>query len=179
MERLKQYLAALLAVALVATPALSGSIKVWSNGEYITATDLNAALAHLHANLGHGHGAIIVNSDVSASAGIAHTKMATPALLPKLWSTMGAAACGASPCTLTDWSVITSVTRSGAGVYVANFTARANASYAVFVTSNTNAVDCYVGTRTTTTAAVSCFDSATGAVPTDASFSLVLMDSDN
>lgn len=179
MERLKQYAAAALAVLLFATPALSGSIKTWANGEYITASDLNAALAHLHTNLGHGHGAVVVNADISANAGIAHTKMATPALLPKMWATMGASACSSSPCTLSDSSVITSITRSGTGVYSATFTARADASYAVFVTSNTSAVDCYVGTRSTTAAAVSCFDSATGATPTDASFSFLLLDSDN
>lgn len=179
MERLKQYVAAIVAVLVFALPAYPGAIKVWSNGEYITASDLNAALAHLHANLGHGHGAVIVNTDVSASAAIAHSKMATPALLPKMWATMGASACSSSPCTLSDSSVITSITRSGTGVYSATFTARANASYAVFVTSNTSAVDCYVGTRTTTAAAVSCFDSATGATPTDASFSFLLLDSDN
>lgn len=169
----------ILAALFLASLAIGGPIKSWSGNEFITAADLNANFTHLHNSVGHGHGGVIVNADVSGSAAIAHSKMATPALLPKLWGTTGATACAASPCTLTDSSTITSVTRSGAGVYAANFTARNNANYGVLVTSHISTVACYVNARTTTTFAVLCFDSATGATPTDSSFTVMLLDSDN
>lgn len=168
----------LLVLTLVAAAALGGPIKNWSAGEYITAADLNAALNHLHTNLGHGHGPVIINADISGSAAIAHSKMASPGLLPKAWATIGAA-CGASPCTITDSQVVTSITRSSAGVYVVNFPTRSDANYAAFITSNTLATTCKVTARATTNATVSCLDDATAATPTDSSFSFFILDSGN
>lgn len=78
---MKKYLWLLLIPAV----AVASSIKTWSSAETIRASDLNSNFSHLHSNLGHGHGTIITNADVSATAAIAHTKMATPALLPKAW----------------------------------------------------------------------------------------------
>lgn len=78
---MKKYLWLLLIPAVAA----ASTIKTWSGGETVRATDLNANFSHLHSNLGHGHGAVITNSDVSASAAIAHTKLATPTLVPKAW----------------------------------------------------------------------------------------------
>ena len=45
-------------------------VKVWSSNEYIRYSDLNAVISHLHANLGHGHGAIITANDIASNAAI-------------------------------------------------------------------------------------------------------------
>jgi hypothetical protein len=169
----------ILGALFLASLAIGGPIKSWSGNEYITAADLNANFTHLHNSVGHGHGGVIVNADVAGSAAIAHSKMATPALLPKLWATTGATACNTATCTLTDSSSITSITRTSAGVYTANFTARANVSYGVLATSHIQTVACYITGRTATTFGILCFDSATGAVATDSSFTVMLLDSDN
>ncbi len=50
--------------------AFAAPIKNWTSSEYIAYTDLNNALNHLHANLGHGHGPIITNKDIASNAGI-------------------------------------------------------------------------------------------------------------
>lgn len=59
------FFAMVIAVMVGASP-----IKNWTSGEYVTYTDLNAVLNHLHANLGHGHGPIITAADISPSAAI-------------------------------------------------------------------------------------------------------------
>lgn len=167
--------------ALGVTAASASAIKTWSSGEVLTASDLNAALAHLHTNLGHGHGAIVVNADISAAAAIAHPKMATPALLPKAWVYAGQAgvACTVSPCTMYAQSGFTSVTRTGAGNYLGTLSiaARPDVNFAAIATSNFAALYCISVPASTTTINVVCYD-ATG-VATDASFSLLVMDNDN
>ena len=45
-------------------------IKNWNSNEYIRYSDLNNVVNHLHANLGHGHGAIITANDISSNAAI-------------------------------------------------------------------------------------------------------------
>jgi hypothetical protein len=171
---------AIVAVLLFAYVAGAGAIHSWSTGEYITSTDLNAALGHLHANLGHGHGPILINSDISTGAAIAHSKLATPALVPKSWYTVGAAACSAATCTAVDSSVITSVSRSGAGLYVANFPTRGDANYGVLLTSHTAASNlCWITARTATTASFSCALSSVPGTPVDASFTVLILDSSN
>lgn len=51
-------------------PAIASPIKNWSSNEYIRYSDLNNVVNHLHANLGHGHGAIITANDIASNAGI-------------------------------------------------------------------------------------------------------------
>jgi hypothetical protein len=67
----------------IALAALAGPIKTWQAGEVITANDINANFQHIHNLMVGGHGARLVNADVNANAGIAHSKLATPVLLPK------------------------------------------------------------------------------------------------
>lgn len=163
---------------LLAVNAFGGSIKTWSAGEYITATDLNAALAHLHTNLGHGHGPVIINSDINASAAIAHSKMATPALLPKAF---GNITCSGAGCSSGDTNGITSTARTSAGVYTVTIPARANTSFTVLVSSTLNTTAdaaCHAWVATTSTIAVRCITASTGAA-LESDFNLIVMDTDN
>lgn len=50
--------------------AMASPIKNWTSNEYIRYSDLNNVVNHLHANLGHGHGAIITANDIASNAGI-------------------------------------------------------------------------------------------------------------
>lgn len=50
---------------IVASP-----IKNWASNEYIRYSDLNNVVNHLHASVGHGHGAIITANDIASNAGI-------------------------------------------------------------------------------------------------------------
>lgn len=160
--------------ALICSFAIAGGIKTWSSNEIVTNTDLNANFQHLHSNLGHNHGAVIVNADISPTAAVSHSKLATPSLLPKLWAQVSPG-CTASPCTLASSQGVTSITRTGAGSYVVNFPARTNAAYAVFLSSGLGDISCRYGANTTTTVAVICFTTSTLAA-TDAEFSVMVMD---
>lgn len=155
--------------------ALGSTIKSWSSGDVVRAADLNANFTHIHNTMVGGHGARLVNADVSASAAIAHSKMATPALLPKAWAFI--ASCNTSiTCTQTVGTGVTSVTSNAtAGQYVITWaTPRANANYIVVITSNTASTFCVTNTYTTTTAAVECLDDADA--PHIAGFGFILMD---
>jgi len=66
----KPLLPYLLSAMVGAGISFAGPIKNWTTGEYVTYTDLNATLNHLHSNLGHGHGPIITSADISPSANI-------------------------------------------------------------------------------------------------------------
>lgn len=70
MQRLKPILAFVLGFAIVSVVTVASPIKNWTTNEYVTYSDLNAALNHLHASAGHGHGPVITAADISSSAGI-------------------------------------------------------------------------------------------------------------
>lgn len=171
----------ILGAVLLAAVAGAGSIKVWSTGEYITSTDLNANFAHIHNQMVGGHGARLVNADVSSSAAISHSKLATPSLVPKLWvatDTCNGATDGGSggTCNLLDSSGVTSVTAGTTGNYSVLFPARGSTNYGVLVTGAGTGNICVPGARTTTTVAVFCSASGVGA---NALFTLLLMDTEN
>jgi hypothetical protein len=177
-----KYRLGFLAAVLFGAFATAGTIKVWSSGEYITATDLNAALAHLHVSVGHGHGPVIINSDVSGSAAIAHTKLATPALLPKAWGYVAAACATPATCTISDSNGITSIAgQATTGEYLVTLaTTRSNANYAVVVSAYLTAQDssCHATAQTTSTVTIKCITASTGA-DLDSGFSFMLLDSEN
>lgn len=109
-----------LAALLVAAVAAAGGIKVWVSGEAITITDLNTNFAHIHNTMVGGHGARLVNADVSASAAIASTKLADGAGIARGLGYVdngAGSACNSSPCTVTNGRNVSGVTRSGLGVY--------------------------------------------------------------
>ena len=163
----------------------AGSIKTWGT-ETLRASDLNSNFAHIHNTMVGGHGARLVDADVSAAAAIAHTKMATPALLPKVWAFVGPTSCTSTPCTVAATSGVSSITRTSAGLYVVNFATRSNAVYGTLVTPSTNDRFCTAGTLTTTSVTIRCiaFDSgvAWGAAAyalSDVAFTVFIMDNDN
>lgn len=172
----KAILSSVIVSLLVAGIVNAGAIKTWAT-ETLTASDLNTTFQHIHNNMVGGHGARLVNADVSSSAAISHSKLATPALLPK-YVVFVTSDCAASPCTLAYNSGLTSITRSGAGSYVANFTARTDATYGVVVTAADSASrSCTNTAKTTTTASFVCTDMAD--VNTDTGFTFILWDNDN
>lgn len=126
--------------------------KTWSTGERVTATDLNSNFSHAEANLkGSGH-TLIVNADISGSAAITHSKMATPALLPKAWGVVGltgacnGGAAAGTACTVDANSGVTAVKSNGTtGEYRVDLAfSPANAVYGVMVTSMTRDAYCVV-----------------------------------
>lgn len=166
------------AALLFGVAAVAGPIKTWASGEYITSSDLNANFSHIHNTMVGGHGPKLLNSDVSGSAAIAHSKLATPPLLPKAWISL-AAACTAGTCVNVDLAVVTSATFVSAGVYTVNFPTRGSSSYGTLVTAFGNSlINCGVTARTATTATVTCVTGTTGAV-TNAAFTFMLLDTEN
>lgn len=139
--------------------AYAGAIKVWSSYETLTASDLNANFAHIHNTMVGGHGARLVNADVSPSAAIASSKLASGAGIPRSWVTFGTT-CTSGTCTLDDSFGVTSVTWTATGQYAVllsragpdNYhadivTARAVGQYCIAYPSAANAatVWCYSG----------------------------------
>lgn len=92
----------------------SPSMVTWSSGDALTHSALNQAFQHLHNTFTAG----IKDEHVHASAAIAHSKMATPALLPKAWGKVTNGCSASSTCTLYASSRVTSVARTAtAGEY--------------------------------------------------------------
>jgi hypothetical protein len=119
----------------IALAALAGPIKTWQAGEVITANDINANFQHIHNLMVGGHGARLVNADVNANANIAHSKLATPVLLPKMVALMANTCSSIGPCSMTfnqGFSNVEAVTTTG--LYRYTFSAvRPNNSYSVFI----------------------------------------------
>lgn len=165
-------------VMFVAGLAISGPIHVWTSGEYINSVDLNANMAHLHNNMVGGHGPRLTNSDVSGSAAIAHSKLATPALLPKAWVSL-TATCTAGTCVSVDSNTVTGVAFVSTGVYTVTFPTRGNANYGALATAYGNLlINCGITAKAATTSTVTCVTGTTGAVVNGA-FTFMLLDSSN
>lgn len=126
----------MLAVLLIALTASAAGLKVWVSGEQVTITDLNANFSHIHNVMVGGHGARLVNADVSASAGIASTKLADGPAIPKGLGYVdnGAGSACSATCTVTNSKGTTSVTRSGAGVYSINHSTTLDTKHITTVT---------------------------------------------
>lgn len=177
---MKKYIPHALFLLLVAGVAFGGAIKTWATGEVLRAADLNSNFAHIHNTMVGGHGARLVDSDVSASAAISHSKLATPMLVPRAMGTVetaGGNSCTASPCAVIESTGITSVTRSGAGVYSVTIPARADADFVVLITpARSQDRVCSFVSNTTSNFGVNCFDTAGAAA--DARFNIVLFDAE-
>jgi hypothetical protein len=167
--------------------AHGGAIKSWNTGEILKATDLNTNFNHLHDNMVGGHGARLLDADVASGAAIAHTKLATPALVAKAWASLvtvcnGAAAAGTA-CTVDESSQVTGISANGtAGQYRVNLSySPPNAVFAPVVTAITGTIYCVAHTFVATTGdangtnfLVECRTDAS--VATDAAFSFVVFD---
>jgi hypothetical protein len=115
----------------------------------------------------------IVDADVSASAAIAHSKLATPALVPKAYW-VDYDACGAGACTANDSTGVTSVTGDGSGLYTVVIPDRGNANYLLMVTQN-GAGKCYPYLPISATGfQIECRDS--GGTLANSSISFIIMD---
>lgn len=171
------------AAAHTASPAM----VTFQAGAKLTAADLNNALAHIHNTLSGG----ITDANLSTSAAIAHTKLATPALVPKASAVVtancdGAAAAG-TDCTFTSISNVTAVSAqgtAGGGIYCVDLAyAPANTVFVVNVTSHTATAVCIATDRNAGSACgadtynfyVRCFDYA-GAAVNNVQFGFTVMD---
>lgn len=161
------------------------SLKVWSTGEIIRSTDLNANFSELNTTKVGGT-VKLTNSDVSTSAAIAHSKLATPALLPKAFAAVNST-CNSSPCTLTSSSKVTTITRSGDGAYAVTLAyAPANASFGVFLYVNSAhwasyGLGCLVTNlqQSAPQFTIACNRTSDGAAEDPSGFTILVMDNDN
>lgn len=183
MKRTREFWAAALVVLFAATYANATSIYSWSNGEVLTATQLNANFAHIHNSMVGGHGARLVDSDVSTLAAISTNKLAARYFIPTVWAKVGAGAtaCAADPCTVEDSSGTVTVARAGNGSYTATFPAQSDAVFAVVVQANSPvSVLCRGIAATTTTASIVCTETVDDVTDTnaatDAAFSFLVFD---
>lgn len=185
---MKKRIIIIVAVCTAAVITLAGPVKSWSAGETIVSSDINANFQHIHNLMVGGHGARLVNSDVSGSAAIAHSKLATPSLIPKAFGIMSPA-CDGGTCAWTLQQGFTStVTRVANGQYDLFFqTTRADAVYAplISVTDSIGAAnhanaDCYTATQTTSKFRVLCTDQVQDGGPAryfeDIPFSVTVFD---
>lgn len=183
---MKKHAPTLLAILVATTMALAGPIHTWSVGEVITSVDLNAALSHIHGTMVGGHGPRLVNSDVSGSAAIAHTKLAGPSLIPKVWANVD---CETTPgsCPILAGSGVSSVTYSGTGDYSVNLTtARTNAVYGVLISSNSIVVGytlCSSNTQGVSAITIRCAkgnpDAGATDLPSNSIFTIAILDDNN
>lgn len=154
------------AVLVAAAVALAGPIKVWSSGETITAADINANFAHIHNLMVGGHGARLTNADVSATANIALSKLATPTLIAKAAAQLSSN-CNVIGACATDYnqgfSAVAALTTTGS--YRFTFSAvRPNTGYGVIVKphipATANIPYCYATAFTTSAFDVQCLASS-------------------
>jgi hypothetical protein len=117
MKKYVPFFAAVFAGLFVFTPlAFAGSIHTWTTNERLKSADLNSNFQHIHNALVGGTHTAIVNADLSGSAAIAHSKLATPALVPKAWGRVTSLCNVVGACTVGQSSKITSISYSTTGV---------------------------------------------------------------
>lgn len=176
---MKKYLPAVLAGmigAVVITSVPAWALKVWVAPERPTIAQLNSNFAEVANNN-------LTNANIASGAAIAHSKLATPALVPKAWAMVsanctGSAAAGTA-CTVGDSSLVSSITTNGAaGQFRLNLGyTPADTSFAVDVTTRTSTSVCMADTYATAAphALIKCFD-YTGAALDINQFVVVVMD---
>ena len=169
---------ALLFATVLLIPLWAYALKTWTTGETIKATDLNSNFSTVNT----AANALVTDAKVSSSAAISHSKLATPALVPKAWAQV-APACAAGTCTISSGTGFSSIAYAGAGTgrYTVTFTTtRANTSYAPFVTTVGTNGNCTVegGTLLTTSFVVACYDATGSALSLTGSmaFHVLVMD---
>lgn len=172
---MKKYLPAVIAGmvgAVLITSMPAWALKVWTAPERVTIAQLNANFAEVANNN-------LTNANLASDAAISHSKLATPALVSKAWVELDAV-CGGSPCTIGDSRQVTSVTRSGAGVYVVNLSVTLSATTAPLVTVGEDDKNCRYTAKSTTSVTISCKTNGTDLVApaaSDTKFTMVIWDS--
>jgi hypothetical protein len=118
--------------------AYAGTIYTFSSNDTLSPTQLNSNFQHIHNLMVGGHGARLTDSDVSATAGISHSKLAAPKLLPKAWAGF-ASSCAGVPCAETLYSTSTGVSgiqHTATGVWTVTWsTPRSGTTYGVWISS--------------------------------------------
>jgi hypothetical protein len=175
----KTFRIAVFIMSVIAGSVMAGAIHTWAAGDQLNSADLNANFQHIHNNMVGGHGARLVDADVSASAAIASSKLAAYRYVPVAWANMGVGACTSGTCSIDSSAGVTSIAKTGTGVYrVTMSTTRTNVHYAPVVGSAFE-VPCSLsahGAMTATTFDVYCYDYAGSSL--DAAFSFVVFDND-
>lgn len=175
MEKLSKIAAAFLMV--YGAMALAGGLKVWSNGDTLTISDLNANFSHIHGSMVGGHGARLVDADVSASANVSTTKIQNGHGIAKAWGEV-AGTCVAGTCSISSSMNITSIVWSSTGVYTVtlNYTAPVDTAFAVIANSSgLSTAKCEGVSTSTSTVTVNCNTMTTGAA-VNSPFSFVVFD---
>jgi hypothetical protein len=178
------FLLGLLLVTSASVSAHSGApaLTTFGTGQTLTSQALNDSFAHIHNTLSGG----ILNVNISTSAGIAHSKLATPALVPKAWALVaGVCTCNdaadTTTCTLTASSRVTSIKSSGtAGICRVTLAyTPTNVGFAIVGSAHT-AANMFISTSQATSAPHFLVQivSDVGAA-TNAPFSFVVMDDNN
>ncbi len=154
------------------------SMVTWTVGQKLTYTDLNDAFSHVHNTLSGG----LSNTNLSSSAAIAHSKMATPGVLPKSFLYVG------TPCTVNgvcaetvDQGATSVTTRTATGTYdIIWSSVRTNAAYGLLVVGHGvgNFICSQQDTANVAGFRVNCFTADTG-VAADAPFTVVMFDDNN
>lgn len=135
MKNRERYLFAVLLALVIASPSIAGAIKVWVNGESLTAADLNGNFAHIHNLMVGGHGPRLVNADVSATAAISTSKISNGTGIPKAWGY--ATNCDGGACTVAAHNNVTSISNTAMGEYGVTLSyTPTNVQYAVLVTGS-------------------------------------------
>lgn len=196
---MRKFLAGVLLTFFVmsVSTALASAIKTWSNGEILSSTDLNSNFSHVHSQAE----ALITDSKVDSSAAIAHSKLATPALLPKAFGSVGlvngptpcdGAAAAGTACTVALSSRVMSVKSYGStGEYCIELSYNpADVNYSVLASAHETNRRCYASVLSSG-APGSCNGSAgdlhirvrcestTAAAATNSVFSFIVLDDDN
>lgn len=172
------FLGALFALLLVGAYAGASSIYSWSSGEVLTHSQLNANFAHIHNNMVGGHGARLVDADVSASAAISRSKIYAGSGMALAWAKVGAGttACSSGTCTVDDNYGVSGATHTGtAGNYsVVLSPVMSDSTYGIILTSQTDDRFCTGAASAASTVVVQCRDS--GGAAQNAVFTIVVYD---
>lgn len=171
MKFFKKYGVLIAALFIVSMPALA-ALKVWVSGETLRYSDLNSNFSTINTSATRS----LVNADISGSAAIAHSKLATPGLVSKIAVKVGVTGtpCPGAGCTVTpSYGGTVTAARTSAGIYAVTIPTAGSTNFMALASSNTARLLC-AGTQTNaTTVTVSCEDTA-GAL-TDSVFSLLVL----
>lgn len=171
MKNFKLALLSTFILSVIAGGVMAGSIKVWSNGQTLTASDLNANFAHIHGLMVGGHGPRLVDADVSGSAAIQSSKLSQGAGIADGWAYLSGT-CAAGTCTLSNSYGVSSVTWQATGQYYVNTSATIAAGavcHAEWVNQTASTEGCNCDYQNSTRLSVVC---GSGGVPTNAQFKL-------
>lgn len=157
----------------------AGTIHTWSNGDTLSASDLNSNFQHIHNAMVGGHGARLVDADVSTSAAIGYSKIQNGRGIARAWARVGPSACTAGTCTLNSSMNVTSITFTSTGVYdlTLNYTAT-NSSYAAIAQAELSTGFCQAIPTSTTHVTISCLETDGTPAAINQPFDVFVFDND-